>query len=55
VKPLGLVKVCVEENFYRVVGPDGAAHNRVECSPVAKVSDGHQIRNKSAQIAVRST
>ncbi|WP_027942514.1 DUF4238 domain-containing protein [Amycolatopsis taiwanensis] len=30
VKPLGLTKVCVEENFYRVVGPDGAAHNRVE-------------------------
>lgn len=30
VKPLGLPSVCVEENFYRVVGPDGAAHNRVE-------------------------
>lgn len=30
VKPLGLASVCVEENFYRVVGPDGAAHNRVE-------------------------
>jgi hypothetical protein len=30
VKPLGLVNVCVGENFYRVVGPDGAAHNRVE-------------------------
>lgn len=30
VKPLGLADVCVEENFYRVVGPDGTAHNRVE-------------------------
>ena len=30
VKPLGLADICVEENFYRVVGPDGAAHNRVE-------------------------
>lgn len=27
---LGLSSVCVEENFYRVVGPDGAPHNRVE-------------------------
>lgn len=30
VKPLGLSDVCVEEDFYRVVGPDGSAHNRVE-------------------------
>jgi hypothetical protein len=30
VKPLGLADVCVKENFYRVIGPDGAAHNRVE-------------------------
>jgi hypothetical protein len=30
VRPLGLANVCVEENFYRIVGPDGAAHNRVE-------------------------
>ncbi|WP_435204932.1 DUF4238 domain-containing protein [Micromonospora sp. bgisy143] len=30
VKLLGLANVCVEENFYRVIGPDGAAHNRVE-------------------------
>ncbi|MFE7723217.1 DUF4238 domain-containing protein [Nocardia rhizosphaerihabitans] len=30
VKPIGVASVCVEENFYRVVGPDGAAHNRVE-------------------------
>jgi hypothetical protein len=30
VKPLGLANVCVKENFYRIVGPDGAAHNRVE-------------------------
>lgn len=30
VKPLGLASVCVEENFYRVVGPGGDAHNRVE-------------------------
>lgn len=29
-KPLGLADVCVEENFYRVVGPNGASHNRVE-------------------------
>jgi hypothetical protein len=30
VKPLGLANICVEENFYRVLGPDGIAHNRVE-------------------------
>ncbi|GAA2662848.1 hypothetical protein GCM10010400_22570 [Streptomyces aculeolatus] len=30
VKKLGLADVCVEEDFYRVVGPDGTAHNRVE-------------------------
>jgi hypothetical protein len=30
VRSLGLADICVEENFYRVVGPDGAAHNRVE-------------------------
>lgn len=30
VKPLGLANVCVEENFYRVVGSDGLPHNRVE-------------------------
>lgn len=30
VKPLGLTSVCVKEDFYRVVGPDGVAHNRVE-------------------------
>lgn len=30
VKPLGIASVCVKENFHRVVGPDGAAHNRVE-------------------------
>ncbi|WP_424533715.1 DUF4238 domain-containing protein [Sphaerisporangium viridialbum] len=30
VRPIGLADVCVEENFYRVVGSDGAAHNRVE-------------------------
>ena len=30
VKLLGLRHVCVEEDFYRVVGRDGAAHNRVE-------------------------
>ncbi|MDI1463360.1 DUF4238 domain-containing protein [Catellatospora sp. KI3] len=30
VKPLGLADVCVKENFYRVVGPNGVAHNRVE-------------------------
>ena len=29
-KPLGLRDVCVEENFNRVVGPDGEPHNRVE-------------------------
>lgn len=27
---LGVRDVCVSENFYRVVGPDGSAHNRVE-------------------------
>jgi hypothetical protein len=26
----GLASICVEENFYRVIGRDGAAHNRVE-------------------------
>ena len=30
VKPLGIASVCVKENFHRVVGPDGGAHNRVE-------------------------
>lgn len=30
VTPLGLANVCVKENFYRVVGPNGAPHNRVE-------------------------
>ncbi len=30
VKLLGLKSVCVEENFYRVVGRDGEPHNRVE-------------------------
>ncbi|MEV7012238.1 DUF4238 domain-containing protein [Streptosporangium sp. NPDC051022] len=30
VRPLGLSDVCVAEHFYRVVGPDNIAHNRVE-------------------------
>ncbi|MFF4893443.1 DUF4238 domain-containing protein [Micromonospora chersina] len=30
VAPLGIANVCVKENFYRVIGPDGAPHNRVE-------------------------
>lgn len=30
VRELGISNVCVEENFYRVTGPDGEAHNRVE-------------------------
>lgn len=30
VKHLGVKDVCVEDNFYRVVGSDGFAHNRVE-------------------------
>ena len=30
VKPLGVADVCVKENFYRVTGPNGAPHNRVE-------------------------
>lgn len=29
-RPLPANDVCVEENFYRVIGPDGEAHNRVE-------------------------
>ncbi|MBO1754829.1 DUF4238 domain-containing protein [Allobranchiibius sp. CTAmp26] len=29
-RPLSVNDVCVEENFYRVIGPDGEAHNRVE-------------------------
>jgi hypothetical protein len=30
VKALGTRDVCVNEDFYRVIGPDGAPHNRVE-------------------------
>jgi hypothetical protein len=30
VRPLGLSDVCVEEDFYRVAGPDRSVHNRVE-------------------------
>lgn len=30
VRLLGLADVCVKENFYRVVGSDGAPHNRIE-------------------------
>ena len=30
VRPLALRSVCVQENFYRVKGPDGVPHNRVE-------------------------
>lgn len=30
VRALSVNDVCVAENFYRVIGPDGAAHNRVE-------------------------
>lgn len=30
VRPLGIADVCVEEDFYRVVGADGLPHNRVE-------------------------
>jgi hypothetical protein len=30
VAPPGLKDVCVKENFYRVAGMDGSAHNRVE-------------------------
>jgi len=30
VRLLGTRSVCVEEDFYRVVGPGGVAHNRVE-------------------------
>jgi Protein of unknown function (DUF4238) len=30
VKPLGTRDVCVNENFHRVIGPDGTPHNRVE-------------------------
>jgi hypothetical protein len=30
VSPFSVNDVCVAENFYRVVGPDGEAHNRVE-------------------------
>lgn len=30
VRAFSVNDVCVEENFYRVVGPDGEAHNRVE-------------------------
>jgi hypothetical protein len=29
-KEIGLKDVCVEENFHRVIGQDGEAHNRVE-------------------------
>jgi hypothetical protein len=30
VNPLGIASVCVKENFHRVIGQNGAAHNRVE-------------------------
>lgn len=30
VRPLSVNDLCVGENFYRVVGPDGEPHNRVE-------------------------
>ncbi|NTW38524.1 MAG: DUF4238 domain-containing protein [Cellulomonadaceae bacterium] len=30
VRQLGVADLCVKENFYRVVGADGAPHNRVE-------------------------
>lgn len=30
VRKIGIADLCVEENFYRVVGPDGAEHNKVE-------------------------
>jgi hypothetical protein len=30
VRPLSTRDVCVSENFYRVVGPDGFPHNRIE-------------------------
>lgn len=30
VRPLGARDVCVSENFYRVIGPDGFPHNRIE-------------------------
>jgi hypothetical protein len=30
VKAPGIADVCVKENFYRVAGPDGTPHNRVE-------------------------
>lgn len=30
IRLLGLSDVCVEEDFYRVLGPGGVAHNRVE-------------------------
>ena len=30
VKPIGIRHACVEENFYRVTGPGGTPHNRVE-------------------------
>ncbi|SEE25861.1 Protein of unknown function [Amycolatopsis lurida] len=30
VKPISLSDVCVKENFYRVAGKEGVAHNRVE-------------------------
>jgi hypothetical protein len=30
VRAFSVNDVCVEENFYRVLGPNGEAHNRVE-------------------------
>lgn len=30
VRAFSVNDVCVEENFYRVIGPDGEAHKRVE-------------------------
>jgi hypothetical protein len=40
VRPLGITDVCVKENFYRVVGPDDAAHNRVELLVVDRCDFG---------------
>jgi phosphosulfolactate phosphohydrolase-like enzyme len=44
-KQLGVNDICVAENFYRVVGPDGEADNRVELMFAAVDEEVRRIQN----------
>lgn len=44
VKLVGVKDVCVEENFYRVTGPDGLPHNRVELLFQVVDDESHRIQ-----------